>query len=227
MNKLDFIHLCNDLEPPKQNSNELPFLTVSLALTMNGAIAGVAGAPLKISGEQSNKLVHFLRSKHDAILVSANTVKSDNPLLNVRHIQGKDPDVIILDRTLKTSATARLFEIPYRSVHILTTQSQSMYQHQNIHTIQCNNTIFDLSTVHHWLKTNNYESIFIEAGPQLFKSFLVHGVQRIILSIAPFFQMGLNIYSEQEPLDFESLGYTRLGTYNLDKDIIIIYERRT
>ena len=37
-----------------------------------------------ITNKLSNKVVHLIRSKYDAILIGANTLKIDNPKLNCR-----------------------------------------------------------------------------------------------------------------------------------------------
>ena len=57
---------------------------------------------LLISGEESGRWVHQLRSGMDAILVGVNTWNFDQPMLNVRGLEvSKQPIRIVLDRRLR------------------------------------------------------------------------------------------------------------------------------
>jgi diaminohydroxyphosphoribosylaminopyrimidine deaminase/5-amino-6-(5-phosphoribosylamino)uracil reductase len=62
---------------------------------------------LLISGEESGRWVHHLRSGMDAILVGVNTWNSDQPKLNVRGLEvSKQPIRIVLDRRLRGEYSA-------------------------------------------------------------------------------------------------------------------------
>ena len=77
-------------------ANSKPFVILSAAISIDGKIATKTGDS-KLSSLQDLKRVHKLRSKIDAILVGKNTVFQDNPILNVRHVTGKNPIRIVLD----------------------------------------------------------------------------------------------------------------------------------
>lgn len=87
-----------------------PFITVKVALSADGFVAGSGGAPVRFTSPEQDKQVHQLRSAHQAIMVGTATVLSDNPELNVRHVKGVDPLRIILDRTLKIPLQAKVFK---------------------------------------------------------------------------------------------------------------------
>ena len=62
---------------------------------------------LLISGEESGRWVHQLRSGMDAILVGVNTWNFDQPMLNVRGLEvSKQPIRIVLDRRLRGEYSA-------------------------------------------------------------------------------------------------------------------------
>ncbi len=78
-----------------EKSNK-PYIILSAAISIDGKIATETGDS-KLSSDQDCIRLHKLRSKVDGILIGKNTALQDNPLLTVRHSQGKNPIRIILD----------------------------------------------------------------------------------------------------------------------------------
>ncbi len=62
-----------------------------------------------ISCEESNVLVHRWRSEEQAILVGGTTVLRDDPRLTVRHVSGRQPLRVVLDRSGVAPAASALF----------------------------------------------------------------------------------------------------------------------
>jgi diaminohydroxyphosphoribosylaminopyrimidine deaminase/5-amino-6-(5-phosphoribosylamino)uracil reductase len=62
----------------------IPYVTVKTAQTLDGKIASRTGDSRWISSEASRRIVHRMRSAADAIMVGANTVSIDDPLLTAR-----------------------------------------------------------------------------------------------------------------------------------------------
>jgi len=87
-----------------------PAVTLSYAQSLDGSIAAARAFPLAISGVASKKLTHRLRAAHDAILVGIGTVLSDDPLLTVREVSGKNPQPIVLDSRLRFPLGANLLQ---------------------------------------------------------------------------------------------------------------------
>ncbi|KAE8390284.1 putative riboflavin biosynthesis protein Rib7 [Aspergillus alliaceus] len=76
------------LEPhlPKndQLKPNLPFTTLTFATSLDSSLALAPGTRTALSGPQSKAMTHYLRSRHDAILIGVGTAVADNPGLNCR-----------------------------------------------------------------------------------------------------------------------------------------------
>lgn len=90
-------------------ANALPYVTLKTALTLDGRIATSGGQSRWITGKESRKAAHRLRSRADAVLVGVGTVLADDPELTVRAVRSKvQPWRIVLDPSLKTPFTAKV-----------------------------------------------------------------------------------------------------------------------
>ena len=78
----------------------LPFVTAKIALSKNKLI--YSEKVKRITNQISDKLSHYLRFKNDGLMISSNTLNTDNPKLNCR-LKGYEkysPKRIILDKNL-------------------------------------------------------------------------------------------------------------------------------
>ncbi len=73
-------------------TKERPFVTLKLATSNDHKIADAPGQRTQISGEMAGRFMHLTRSRHDAILVGANTARVDRPKLTTR-IEGYSHEV--------------------------------------------------------------------------------------------------------------------------------------
>lgn len=87
-----------------------PFVTIKVAMSMDGKIATKEDLSQWISNLSCRKDAHAYRAAHDAILVGVNTVISDNPSLTPYLFEDAkhSPIRIILDRQLRTPLSAQL-----------------------------------------------------------------------------------------------------------------------
>lgn len=85
-------------------------VTLSYAQSLDGNIISQDGAQKKLNGPETKKMVHMLRSAHDAILVGIGTVLADNPRLEVRLTEGQDPRPVILDTHLRIPLDSHLMQ---------------------------------------------------------------------------------------------------------------------
>ena len=76
-----------------------PLVTLKVAQTLDGRIATRTGDSQWISGTAARTLVHEWRATLDGVLVGSGTARSDDPRLTVRHVDGRQPLRLVLDRT--------------------------------------------------------------------------------------------------------------------------------
>lgn len=84
-----------------------PFVTLKMAMTLDGRIADASGASRWITGIAARNKVHEMRRRADGILVGHGTVLRDNPTLLPRPARGRRPWRIVLatDGRLPRQAT--------------------------------------------------------------------------------------------------------------------------
>jgi diaminohydroxyphosphoribosylaminopyrimidine deaminase/5-amino-6-(5-phosphoribosylamino)uracil reductase len=96
----------------KRMRQGLPWVRLKLAMSLDGRTALSDGRSKWITGEAARLDVQYWRARSSAVLTGVGTVLADDPSLSVRP---SGPDVrqplrVILDSTLKTPPTARVFD---------------------------------------------------------------------------------------------------------------------
>jgi diaminohydroxyphosphoribosylaminopyrimidine deaminase/5-amino-6-(5-phosphoribosylamino)uracil reductase len=86
----------------------LPYVSLKLAVSLDGRIATRTGASKWVTGPEARAKVHELRSGMDAVAVGIGTVVADDPRLTVREVEGRSPVRVVFDTRLRTPFSARL-----------------------------------------------------------------------------------------------------------------------
>jgi diaminohydroxyphosphoribosylaminopyrimidine deaminase/5-amino-6-(5-phosphoribosylamino)uracil reductase len=87
-----------------------PYVILKWAQSSNLKVGSNNSPRILISNEYSNRLVHKWRGEEEGILVGTNTIIQDNPSLTTRLWPGKNPVRIIIDKDLKLSQSAKIFD---------------------------------------------------------------------------------------------------------------------
>jgi len=89
---------------------KIPFVTAKIAVSRNNLI--YSKGVKRITSSTSDKISHYLRFKHDAILISSQTLNIDNPKLNCRlkGFENFSPKRIILDKNLEIKLNTYIFK---------------------------------------------------------------------------------------------------------------------
>lgn len=73
-----------------------PYVVAKLAASADGRTAAPDGSSRWITGQDARTDAHRLRAESDAVIVGAGTVRADDPALTVRHVEGPDPERVVL-----------------------------------------------------------------------------------------------------------------------------------
>jgi diaminohydroxyphosphoribosylaminopyrimidine deaminase/5-amino-6-(5-phosphoribosylamino)uracil reductase len=88
-----------------------PFVSLKVASSLDGRIAGPPGSPRWITGEAARAEVQRLRFEADAVLIGSGTALADDPSLSVREPAPRKSIVkVVLDSRLRLPPAARLLE---------------------------------------------------------------------------------------------------------------------
>ena len=99
-------------------TKNIPYVTVKVAQSLDGKIATKTGDSKWISSDDSRRYVHKLRRVSDAVMVGANTVKRDDPLLLSRE-RGKQPIRVIVGGRSAISPGAKVFSFLHKNPVII------------------------------------------------------------------------------------------------------------
>lgn len=107
-----------------------PFVSLKFGATLDGMIADKNGNSKWITSPESRKLVHLLRSYHNAVMVGIGTVLKDDPLLNVREVETEvQPKAVVVDKSLKIPVHSKIVKERARDLIVLTAQ-ESLFSYK-------------------------------------------------------------------------------------------------
>lgn len=169
--------------------SDRPWVTLKLAISMDGAIADYSRRPGWLTGPGARRRVHHLRAGSDAIGVGMGTVLADDPLLTVRDVDPPRvaPTRVIFSRTGRLPVTSRLAQRTHEGpVFVFAVTSDPSYDHAlrglGVEVITAASLMDALRT----LRAREIRSLLVEGGASLAASLLEDDlVDRVILFQAP------------------------------------------
>lgn len=170
-----------------------PYVLLKYAMTADGKIATATGESKWITGEEARANVQRTRHEYSAIMVGVETVLADNPMLNSRMENAKQPVRIVCDSQLRTPLDCQLVQTAKQYRTIIATiceDSQKMEQFRplgvEILVCKAQNKRVDLSDLLQKLGEMQMDSLLLEGGSSLNFSALKAGcVNRVHCYIAP------------------------------------------
>lgn len=170
-----------------------PFITLKMAMTLDGKIATHTGDSRWITNQASRQRVHELRHQHEAILVGIGTVLADDPALTARLIPGGNhPLRLIVDSQLRLPLNAQVTQTDIAPTWVFTTEKanpekRQQLEEKGVRVIPCGEgPHVDLDQLLQIAGNEGLLSILVEGGSAMNAAFL-HGdyVQKVIAFLAP------------------------------------------
>ncbi|HMP98315.1 MAG TPA: bifunctional diaminohydroxyphosphoribosylaminopyrimidine deaminase/5-amino-6-(5-phosphoribosylamino)uracil reductase RibD [Cyclobacteriaceae bacterium] len=149
-----------------------PYIMLKWAQTADGFIAREDYSSKWISNEQARQLVHKWRAEEDAVMVGTNTAQYDNPKLNLRHWQGRNPLRIVIDRNLRLNNSLHLFDKTQKTLcyNLLKNEKQ-----ENLEFVKLADESF-LKNMLNDLYQKGIQSVMVEGGAYLINQFIEEGL---------------------------------------------------
>lgn len=156
-----------------------PYVIFKWAQTADGFMARKDKTQQWISNVVSQELVHQWRAFEDAILVGTNTAIFDNPRLTCRKVSGKNPIRVVLDRNQKVPLTHHLFDGEALTLIFVGKDiaKRRAIPADGVEAIRLDTTgSQQLVELLSQLKMRGIQSLIVEGGPTLLRSFLEQGL---------------------------------------------------
>ena len=229
---------CDKLNPIffRYITTKFPYVSLKYAMTADGKIATYSGKSKWITNEFSRNDVHRLRKKHRAIMVGIGTVLADNPMLNCRIENGRNPIRIVCDSKLRIPLDCNICrtatEISTLVVSAIENpEKQSELEKMGVKTLILpdKNGKVDLKKLMQYLGEKSIDSVLIEGGGTLAYSALQSKIVSHIYSyIAPKIFGGENAKTPVESVGVETpddcFKLKRTNVRELGSDILIEYD---
>jgi diaminohydroxyphosphoribosylaminopyrimidine deaminase/5-amino-6-(5-phosphoribosylamino)uracil reductase len=172
-----------------------PYVTLKMAASLDGFVAARPGSTW-LTGERARDFVRELRIAHDAVLVGARTVRTDDPQLTVRppRTRARPYFRIVACATKTVPAESRVFQPAegYARTIVLAPRGESR-TFAPLHTVaevievgEPSSTWLDVEAALATLKSRGITSVLCEGGPMLAGALLERRlVDRLYWIVAP------------------------------------------
>jgi len=154
-----------------------PYIILKWAASADGYIAptfleGQQRAPIFLTNVKSLQLVHQWRAQEQAILVGTETAVRDNPKLDVRHVEGRNPTRVVLDKTLRVPKNSNLLDKSNKTIVITNKNTKTPKDTKNLIFDKIN---FDKNLPQQICKVlykHQIQSVIIEGGAKTLHGFV-------------------------------------------------------
>ncbi|PKL86609.1 MAG: riboflavin biosynthesis protein RibD [Ignavibacteriae bacterium HGW-Ignavibacteriae-1] len=214
-----------------------PYVILKAGQTADGFTALENGESKWITSLGSRTAAHKLRAQVDAVMVGTNTVEKDNPELTVRHVEGRNPWRIVLDKNLKLEKALKIFQTDDAFRTIICCSMEMSVTDKAAELRDMGNEILvsnidesdklDIKNVFEQLERQyKIASVLVEGGATLHSTILEKGLaDELQLFIAPkFFGRGISTFGQVKVQSVEEAPTFKLKQLKqIEDDIHAIY----
>jgi 5-amino-6-(5-phosphoribosylamino)uracil reductase len=179
-----------------------PYVIIVSEVSVDGKLTLYRGASSKelmtLMDQEAYRYLHEIRAKVDGIMVGCETVRTDNPSLTVRYVQGKNPIRIIPCSTANVPLDANIFSKDAPTI-IITTKRAPEDKVEKIKEVGAEvwivgEDLVDFDKLMPMLVERGIKSLMVEGGASINWEFIKRGfVDEIRLIHLPVIVGGENV----------------------------------
>jgi len=166
-----------------------PYIISKVALSLDGKVALENGKSKWITNKKCRERMHYWRSGVDAVLVGAETVRKDNPRLNVRGLgRVKQPRPIVITSSGKLKSNYRLWRRSPKPIVICPKgTSLANLEKMGVHVVSNSRSgkRIDWNFIFDQLRDFGISSVLVEGGAEIHSQLIKKGLpQYMIVSMS-------------------------------------------
>jgi diaminohydroxyphosphoribosylaminopyrimidine deaminase/5-amino-6-(5-phosphoribosylamino)uracil reductase len=217
---------------------KIPYLTLKMAVTLDGKIATKNFQSKWITNQKSRQFSHYLRSINDAIMIGGNTLRYDDPMLDCRidGLENFSPKRIIISRKLDFNFDKKIFNTADKIPTFIVTSNQNKkikeLVDKKVEFIFCEEkeNKINLNEAFNKICSLGINSVLVEGGSnlatQLFQQNLIDEMvlirsNKIFGNDAIGFVQNLNLNSIDEEI------FLREKTHQFDDNLVEIFKAKS
>jgi riboflavin-specific deaminase-like protein len=165
-----------------------PLTLAHLGQSLDGRIATEGGASCYVTGPANIVHLHRMRALCDVVLVGSTTVRSDNPRLTTRRVEGSNPVRVVLDTQLRLHTDFEVFKDNASPTLVFcdTRVTKKSLGQAQIIGVPTQEGKLSLATILEQLHKRGLYAVFIEGGGITVSRFLQAGLlDRLQVAVAP------------------------------------------
>jgi diaminohydroxyphosphoribosylaminopyrimidine deaminase/5-amino-6-(5-phosphoribosylamino)uracil reductase len=170
-------------------TEQAPVVVGHLGQSLDGFIALTSGDSDYVTGPANITHLHRMRALCDAVVVGAETVSADDPVLTARHAGGRNPTRVVIDPMRRLAATHGVFTDGLAPTLVVCDEAHADRDGAgaaNVVGVPCSESGLDLGAVLDALRARSLYSVFVEGGGKTVSAFLERGLlDRLQVAIAP------------------------------------------
>jgi diaminohydroxyphosphoribosylaminopyrimidine deaminase/5-amino-6-(5-phosphoribosylamino)uracil reductase len=161
-----------------------PRVVLKWAQSLDGRIALTRGRPTQVTGEESRRETHRLRTRLPAILIGLGTAVADDPLLTVREVEGPSPVRVVLDAWARLPLSSRLVRSARQQALVVLCGSEA--DHEAVAALEqlgarvvrlpLEDGLLPLPRVLEFLHGEGLNGVLVEGGATVLRMFLEQGL---------------------------------------------------
>jgi len=230
------------LEEPCRKLNEVffvnimerrTFVALKWAQTTNGFLAPKNGRRFWLTSDEAVEDAHYTRSRYQAILVGASTIRADDPRLDVRYGEGPSPQRFVISESLDLPQAAAVFlgespAIVLSPINQTGSGSKRKVAGFKVEYIKTNDRSLFIKSVTRYLYDHKIYSLLVEGGAETLSQFLFNRLaDRVYIYLSPIFlndgiQVSFNRDTDSEVLKNWSIDEIR----QVGSDLCISLQRK-